>query len=116
MAISIRYDVCDEFNIDATDFSKKYAVSNSCGQWGRTYQDEVCVGDEASMTCDVNPDMAMTAADSLDRDMAPPPLECRARESESDFTGHWDAELGKLSEIYPYANRVGVMHNEGCCW
>ena len=26
MSVSIKYDVCDEFNIDATDFTEKYAI------------------------------------------------------------------------------------------
>jgi len=121
MAVSIKYDVCDEFNIDATDAaSQKYAVSNACGQWGNSYQDEgVCVGGSEEVevaTCNVDPYMEITAADSLGWEKAAPPLECRPRESQGDFTGHWDAELGVLNEIYPYANRLGVLHNEGCCW
>ncbi len=116
MATSIRYDVCDEFNIDATDDTEKYAISNSCGQWGRSYQDEVCVGDDAPMTCEVNTDISMTAADSLKKENAPPPLECRPKASDTDFTGHWDAELGVLSEEFPYSNREGAFSVDGCCW
>ena len=84
------------------------------GQWGLSYQDEVCTGDSAAMTCDVNPDMTITAASSVG-DL--PPFQCAPKESASDFTGHWDADAGALSEIFPYANRKGVLHYEGryCC-
>ena len=113
MVTSIKYDVCDEFNVDATDLTSKYAISNSCGQWGRSYQDEVCMGDGAFMTCDVDPDMAVTAASYLFASNVPPPFECQPKKNATDFTGHWDAELGLKSEIYPYANRAGAIHNEG---
>lgn len=113
MARSIKYDLCDEPNVDKTDMTEKYAISNSCGQYGHSYQDEVCVGDDAFMTCDVDPNMKATADSSLGWENSPPPLQCGPKESPTDFTGHWDAELGALSEVYPYANRVGVMHYEG---
>jgi hypothetical protein len=110
---SFKYDVCDEFNVDTTDLTSKYAISNSCGQWGRSYQNEVCMGDGAFMTCDVDPDMAVTAASSIFASNVPPPFECQPKKNATDFTGHWDAELGLASEIYPYANRAGAIHNEG---
>jgi hypothetical protein len=113
MVTSIKYDVCDEFNVDTTDLTSKYAISNSCGQWGRSYQDEVCMGDGAFMACDVDPDMVVTAASYLFASNAPPPFECQPKKNATDFTGHWDSELGRTSEIYPYANRAGAIHNEG---
>ena len=113
---SIKYDLCDEYNVDNTDNTQKYAISNSCGQYGRSYQDEVCVGKDSYMTCNANTNMAMVAADSLRGDKTPPPFECRPRDNPNDFTGHWDASLGVLSDEFPYSNRYGALHNEGCCW
>lgn len=71
---------------------------------------------DAYMTCEVDTNMRITAADSLGWDNAPPPLTCGPKETPTDFTGHWDAELGMISDQYPYANRVGAQHVEGCCW
>jgi hypothetical protein len=113
MVTSIKYDVCDEFSVDSTDSSEKYAISNSCGQWGRSYQDEACAGDGASMTCDVDPVMTVVAATYPFRSDLPPRFECEPKENETDFTGHWDGKLGLLSETYPFANRAGAVHNEG---
>ena len=113
---SIKYDLCDEYNVDNTDNTQKYAISNSCGQYGRSYQDEVCIGKDSYMTCNANTNMAMVAVDSLRGDKSPPPFECRPRDNPNDFTGHWDASLGVLSDEFPYSNRHGALHNEGCCW
>lgn len=113
---SIKYDLCDEYNLDTTDNTDKYAISNSCGQWGRSYMDEGCEGKESFMTCNVYMNAFMTAVDSLPGDKTPPPLECKPKTSDTDFTGHWNSDLGQLSEIYPYSNRFGAIHYEGCCW
>ncbi len=114
--ISIKYDACDEFNMDKTDYTEKYAVSNSCGQFGRSYQDEVCVGDTAHMTCDVDKDIQMTAVTSLNEERAAPALSCRAKNSATDFTGHWDRSTGTLEETFPFSNRMGRIDTAGCCW
>jgi hypothetical protein len=112
--ISIKYDACDEFNMDKTDFTQKYAISNSCGQWGRSYQDEVCTS--ASMTCDVDVDIQMTAVTSLNEEMAPPAFYCKAKDSATDFTGFWDRSTGTLDETFPFSNRKGRIDTAGCCW
>ena len=95
-------------NEDHTDGTEKYAISNACGQWGRSYQEE-CAGDAAAMTCDVDPGMAVTAASSGTEDNTPPPLQCGPKETPEAFTGHWDAQSGELGEQFPYANRAGVV-------
>ena len=115
MAISIRYDVCDEFHMDA--ITEKYAISNSCSQFGRKqYQDEVCTGGEASKTCDVDADMNVIAASALTGEKAPPPFQCRPKENATDYTGYWDIEGGFLSDTFPFANRDGRIDTAGCCW
>ena len=114
--VSIKYDACDEFNMDKTDYTQKYAVSNSCGQFGRSYQDEVCTGNSAYMTCDVDEDIQMTAVTKLNEEKAPPSLSCRAKDSATDFTGHWDRSTGTLDETFPFSNRMGRIDTAGCCW
>jgi hypothetical protein len=114
--IAIKYDACDEFNIDKTDLTQKYAISNACGQWGRSYQDEVCTGNSAYMTCDVDLDIQMTAVTSLNEERASPAFYCKAKESANDFTGHWDRSTGTLDEAFPFSNRRGRIDTAGCCW
>ena len=115
--ISIKYDACDEFNIDRTDNTQKYAIANSCGQFGRSYQDEVCTSnDSAHMSCDVDEDIQMTAVTSLNEDKSPPPLSCRAKRSATDFTGHYDRSTGSLDVTFPFSNRSGRIDTSGCCW
>jgi len=112
---SIKYDLCDEHNSDTTDNTGKYAAANACGQYGRSYQEEVCTGKE-SMTCNVYPNAVMTAVDSLPGTKTPPPLQCKPKTSPTDFTGFYDSKLGTLSEEFPYSNRYGSIHVEGCCF
>ena len=112
MVTSIKYDVCDEFSVDSTDVMK-YAISNSCGQWGRSYMDEGCAGDDSRMTCDIDIDMTVAAATYPFRSDLPPRFECNPRANDTDFTGYWDSKLGRLSETYPFANRAGATHIEG---
>jgi len=114
--IAIKYDACDEFNMDRTDYTQKYAISNSCGQWGRSYQDEVCTGNSAYMTCDVDVDIQMTAVTSLNEERAPPKFSCKAKDSANDFTGFWDRSTGTLNETFPFSNRKGRIDTAGCCW
>lgn len=49
---SIRDDACDEHNTHK--FSGKYPVSNSCGQFGLSYQSISCTGKNIDMTCPLN--------------------------------------------------------------
>ena len=113
MAVSIKHDVCDEFNVDTTDYTSNLAISNACGQFGRTYQDEVCLTN--ATVCNVDVNMAITAATNPIGSTIPP-FECRPKENAEDFTGYWDTELGLLKEENAFANRAGSIHNEGCCW
>jgi len=61
-------------------------------------------------------DASMTGITSLWGERSPPPLQCGPKESEDDYTGYWDVRDGVLYENYPFANRAGRIHNEGCCW
>jgi hypothetical protein len=113
MAISIKHDVCDEFNVDTTDYTSNLAISNACGQFGRTYQNEICVTN--ATVCNVDVNMAITAATNPIGSTIPP-FECQPKDNAADFTGYWDTELGLLNEENAFANRAGAIHNEGCCF
>jgi hypothetical protein len=116
MTESIAYDTCDEFNSDQV--AGKYAISNSCGQNGRSYQDEVCtIPSEVKMSCNVDDNMVMVSASTAisQGGRPPPPFKCRPKEDLSDYAGYWDSRTGEAS-TNPYANALGRIDIEGCCW
>ena len=135
MAVSIRFDVCDEFNVDKTgmclatscsiqltqsnnddkDDTNKFALSNSCGQWGRSYQDEECKGDGNSK-CSIDTEVSIRAVSKPRGSSAAPPFECTPKDSETSFTGYWESKLEFLEDTFPYSNRYGATHVEGCCY
>ena len=97
MTESILYDTCDEYNEDQV--AGKYAISNSCGQNGRSYQDEVCTGSESDMSCSVDTNMVIvSSSNSISQGgRPPPPLSCRPKEDVSDYAGYWDSRIGQAS-------------------
>jgi len=116
MVESIAHDTCDEFNID--EVADRYALSNACGQNGRSYQDEVCANrEEWHMSCPVVSNMESVssgyAAGMSGR--APPPFFCRPKERFDDYAGYWDRFTG-MSSNSAYANARGRTDVEGCCW
>jgi len=116
MTESIHYDTCDEYNEDQV--AGKYAISNSCGQNGRSYQDEVCTNpSEANMSCDVDVNMVVVSSSTSisQGGRPPPPLSCRPKADWSDYAGYWDSRTGQAS-TNPYANTLGRIDTEGCCF
>ena len=117
MTESITHDVCDEFSIDSHD-EGIYAISNSCGQNFRNYQDEVCVrSDQVVMSCNVDTSMEIVSAgaSSLMVGRAPPPFSCRPKTDPFDYAGYWDVETG-LATSTAYSNSIGRIDLEGCCF
>jgi len=112
MVESIAKDTCDELNSD--DMAGRFAVSNSCGQNGRSYQDEFCIiAEEAKMSCPVDVNMETTAVSNEGR--GPPPFTCRPKTGDNDYAGFWD-ERSKTTEFSAYSNAMGRLDIEGCCW
>jgi len=108
-------DTCDELN--KYRVSGKFALSNSCGQQGLSYQDMVCESsDVPDMACQVDPDMFITAV-TYDRTLgAPPALQCGPR-SRIPFTGYWNEdENAESDEGVAFSNLNGRIDLEGCCW
>lgn len=114
MVESIMYDACDELNWE--EVAGRYAISNACGQEGRSYQDEACsVGTEETdvYTCQVVIDMEITAISSGNGVRAPPPLSCQAGSGEGSYSGYWDVSTGIEIADIPYSNANGRTDTEG---
>mmetsp|Transcript_8183 Transcript_8183/g.17747 ORF Transcript_8183/g.17747 Transcript_8183/m.17747 type:complete len:614 (+) Transcript_8183:76-1917(+) len=110
MAESIAAGSCDEINEDVVDGS--LPASNSCGQFGRSYQDMTCSDDEKFMECDVYSDMEM-GANPNGRPVAP--FFCASTER-FPFTGSADYIAGRAPVDAPVPNQNGRTDVEGCCW
>ncbi len=62
---------CDERNIDflvPDGTTRKYPLSNACGQFGDSYQDERCDVSESFMECAPDPNMLVSAVPDTDGD------------------------------------------------
>jgi len=115
MVESIEHDSCDELNWQ--NIEGKHAISNSCGQDGRSYQDENCPrGSTEFLSCDVDDNMQVTAVRSGTQLRAPPPLKCKAGSGEDVFTGYWDEFSGRVITDAPFPNVAERTDIEGCCW
>ena len=89
MTDAIEYDTCDEFNDEMV--ADKYAVTNSCGQNLRSYQDEVCLSaGEIDYSCPVDLEMDVVSSSHSTgmRGRQPPPFSCRPKRDENDFAGY----------------------------
>ena len=111
MVETIQYDTCDELNWQAV--AGRYAISNSCGQQGRSYQDEVC---ETNYSCPVDTEMKTTAVDSGKGARDPPPFTCRPGSGIGYYSGYWATSTGSEITDTPYASVSGRTDVEGCCW
>jgi hypothetical protein len=108
---SIQYNACEEFHSD--DTSGKFAISNSCGQYGNEYQEMKCTdGLESGMTCPVLTDMRVEALDDGARYFDRPQFYCRPRTDEP-FTGYYDARSSQINNDEAFANGSGRTDVEG---
>ena len=60
--MSILDDACDEHNTQL--INGRFPVSNSCGQYGESYQDIVCSADDAGKECPMDPNQSFSAVTS----------------------------------------------------
>ena len=109
MVESIQYDSCDENNFEELD--GMYAISNSCGQEGYSYQDEEC-SLEFESSCPVLTTMEVTAVNGPIGFRVPPPLQCKPGTNDA---GYWDSTVGQLVQR-PFKNSDGRTDTAGCCW
>ena len=113
MTESIQYDACEEFHLDST--GTKYAISNSCGQFGNNYQDYDCDGWDGVMECPVASDMRIEAVSGGKYNNQRPHFYCRSKADEP-FTGLFDTESSAVVNDVPYPNSAGRTNVEGCCF
>ena len=107
---SIYNDTCDENSYDMVDF--RYPLSNSCGQQGLSYQDEICEKDEdIGLECEVDEDMEINGVTNARWLGAPPPMACGNRQ-----VGYWDHTTGLEENDIPFMNKGGRNDTQGCCW
>ena len=106
---SIYDDACDENSHEMVN--NRYPISNSCGQGGLSYQDEICKGGDAGMECIVDTKMVSHGVTHARWLGAPPPLYCGDRS-----TGYWDHVAGLERNDPPFSNLAGRNDVRGCCW
>ncbi len=108
MVESISTDSCDENHEEG--INGRYAISNSCGQFKRSYQDEKC--EDNAYSCDVDPNMQVTAVTAAPGARSPPPFMCKPGSSNA---GYWDTSTGMPVKA-AYSNSNGRTDVEGCCF
>eukprot|EP00804_Cyclotella_cryptica_P010088 CCRYP_018038-RD/>CCRYP_018038-RD protein AED:0.19 eAED:0.19 QI:308/1/1/1/0.81/0.70/17/2275/1193 len=113
VAQSIREDACDEHNIQLVN--GKYPVSNSCGQFGLSYQDINCTGASADMTCPLDTNQSFSGVTRALTLRAPQPFKC-APKSQFPVTGYWDERRVEEDHKTAFSNQLGRTDVEGCCW
>jgi hypothetical protein len=126
MTESIVHDTCDEVNIQPLPNSTddgiglddgldhfRFPISNSCGQNGRSYQDEQCKRSEDKMydcATQLNSEefvsIEVTAFGQSKWPGSPGPFYCGPK-TLYEATGFWNAAVGKENETIPFANDDG---------
>ncbi|KAL7478358.1 hypothetical protein ACHAW6_004124, partial [Cyclotella cf. meneghiniana] len=110
---SIYYNACEEFHLDS--IGTKYAISNSCGQFGNSYQDYTCDGSDAGMECPVLSSMNLVAVGDGKYNLERPSFYCRSKALEP-FTGVFDSRSSTVVNDAPYPNAANRTDVEGCCF
>lgn len=120
MSEGIRMDSCDEWNIDyvpAADGGEIFPLSNSCGQFKRAYDTELCLSTEP-FECPVDTNMEITAIDINPNPppgkTGPPPFSCRPHDGVT-FPGYYNSFKDIIVQE-AYSNSLGRTDLEGCCW
>jgi len=113
MADSISAGSCDEINTELND-DGNLPVSNSCGQYGRSYQDMRCAEEESFMECGVDAGMEVVANPNGRSSVSPMYCGSTAR---YPFTASAEYIAGRepMGDV-PVANWNGRTDVEGCCW
>ncbi|KAL3791129.1 hypothetical protein HJC23_000549 [Cyclotella cryptica] len=110
LADSLSTGSCDEVNTDM--YNGYLPASNSCGQWGLSYQDMHCDLSEATMECPLDYGMQISAGPNA---QGVTPFFCGSTDM-YPFTGV--ANYGNViqSADSPVQNREGRTDVENCCW
>lgn len=114
MAEGIRIDSCDEWNVD--NIFDRLPLSNSCGQHGRSYNEEICQKEEP-FHCSKDTSMFVQAVNSPPNSKVPP-MECRPREvgqGREVFPGYFDTVDSTVVQS-AFSNTIGETRIESCCY
>lgn len=111
LADSIASGSCDELNEEVVDGF--LPASNSCGQYGMSYQDMECGADEAYMQCKPFPEMESVAGPNPTGNVDPFYCGSTAR---YPFTGEATVTSGRGAVNEPLTNADGRTDVENCCW
>ena len=106
---AIHDDACDENSYEMVN--NRYPISNSCGQGGLSYQDDICKGGDEGMECFADTKMVVQGVTHARWLGAPPPMYCGDRS-----TGYWDHVASLERQDPPYPNAAGRSDIRGCCW
>ncbi|KAL7515333.1 hypothetical protein ACHAXN_013486 [Cyclotella atomus] len=107
---SFGYNSCDEVNRD--EYNGYLAESNSCGQWGLSYQDMHCDLSESHMECPLDYGMSLSAAENA---VGVTPFFCGDAE-DRPFTGVAGYNGNVDVAESPVQSREGRTDVENCCW
>jgi hypothetical protein len=110
LADSLSTGSCDEVNNDS--YNGYLPVSNSCGQWGMSYQDMHCEISESHIECPLDLGMQISANPNP---QGITPLFCASTEV-YPFTGVANYGNGLESVDGPVQNREGRTDVNNCCW
>jgi len=112
-----------------------FPISNACGQFGRSYQEEQCYDPRSgnsdidmSFACPANPNLSMTAAThskynyqqsnsaTKTSDQPPPPFYCGKKQVEDGYSGMWDGYSIEFIQKVAYPSTAGRIDTEACCF
>ncbi|KAL7527686.1 hypothetical protein ACHAXR_002079 [Thalassiosira sp. AJA248-18] len=111
MTRGISWDTCEEVNHHLVE--GKLPLSNSCGQHGRLYSNDICPLADAAMECAV--DESMNVLQASVGNSGSPPFFC-APKSTHPFTGYYDPLSDQTVSSTPFANEGGRVDVSGCCF
>jgi len=106
MTRGLATDTCEEINVDHVN--GKLPLSNSCGQHGKSYNDEICELSDIGKECLVNPQQSVHAVSDSDL----PPMHCSPKEDDP-FSGFFDMEQGRIIPNVPFPSDIKRIDTEG---
>mmetsp|Transcript_29382 Transcript_29382/g.69883 ORF Transcript_29382/g.69883 Transcript_29382/m.69883 type:complete len:1241 (+) Transcript_29382:412-4134(+) len=109
MTRGLATDTCEEINVDHVD--GKLPLSNSCGQHGKSYNDEICELSDIGKECLVDPQQTVHAISDSDL----PPMHCSPKEVDP-LSGFFDMEQNRIISNVPFPSDIKRLDTEGCCW
>ena len=108
----ITWDTCEELNDHLVN--NQLPFSNSCGQHGRSYGDDLCPLAQAARECKVDMSMKIEQVSTGNSFMSPK-MFC-APTTTQPFTGYYDPVAKRTVTTVAFANVIGRTDVAGCCF